>query len=194
MSLLNTPFGNVLICSPRSKIPVTAAKDRSTVHRHKSQKRRTYLGQHAVTPLEHVSPWNQSFADSKKRSDWGTSAKKSKPRPQNTGTLGTAHRPRRRKRGERTREVCHTPYGQPFSQLPSLPTQTQPNTTLPTVVHVETPLSPSRKRPATQNSSETLNGPPHPTTFPDQSDFFKLERFSLRLSSSASSGIMPLKG
>ena len=182
------PFGNVLICSPLSKIPVTTAKHRSTIHRHSRQKRRTYLEQRPMTPLEHVSPWSKSFADSERRSDWGISAKKHKSRPQNTGTLGTAHRPRRRKRRERTQRVCHTPYVQPFSQLPSLPTPTQPNTTLPTVVHVETPLSPSRQRPATQNSSETLNEPPHPTAFPDQL------RNSSRPSSSASSGIRPLKG
>jgi len=133
------PFGNVLICSPLSKIPVTTAKHRSTIHRHSRQKRRTYLEQRPMTPLEHVSPWSKSFADSERRSDWGISAKKHKSRPQNTGTLGTAHRPRRRKRRERTQRVCHTPYVQPFSQLPSLPTPTQPNTTLPTVVHVETP-------------------------------------------------------
>lgn len=190
--LAQHPCGSALMCSPLSKIQVTAAKRRSTVHRHKSRKRRAYLGERAGTPLEHVSQWRQSSANPGRRSDWSASVKRTKLRPQNTKTLRTAHRRRRQKRTHGTGSMRSKPYGRSSSHLLSSPTLNRPSNPLPTIVHVETPLSPSPECPALWTYPETFDK----HTTPPLDRLGCLERMSARFrpSSSEISDIMPCTG
>jgi len=182
----------VLICSPLSEIPVTVPKRCSTIHRHKSQNRSTYPVQRAVTPLEHVSQWRQSSANPERRSGWGAPAERTKLRPQNTKTLRTAHRRSRQKRTHGTRSMRPKPYGRSSSHLLSSPTLNKPNNPLPTIVHVETPLSPSPGCPATWTYPETFDK--HTAAPLDRLGCLERMIARFRPSSSEISDIMPRTG